>query len=57
MYVLLGSLLDLMKMNFKDGFKEDVIATIMKFTLQGLDYIHNQGLIHRDVKVVIMYFI
>jgi serine/threonine protein kinase len=40
-----------MKFCFRDGFKEEIIATILKNTLQALEYIHNQGLIHRDVKV------
>ncbi|KAH6576855.1 hypothetical protein BASA62_001195 [Batrachochytrium salamandrivorans] len=45
-----GSCLDIMKTSFKEGFDEVSIATILKQTLQGLDYLHKNGLIHRDVK-------
>ncbi|KAL5037491.1 hypothetical protein RTP6_004920 [Batrachochytrium dendrobatidis] len=45
-----GSCLDIMKTSFKEGFDEVSIATILKQALQGLDYLHKNGLIHRDVK-------
>ena len=45
-----GSCLDIMKSAFPDGFEEAAIATILKQALQGLDYLHKNGLIHRDVK-------
>ncbi|PKA49414.1 Mitogen-activated protein kinase kinase kinase ANP1 [Apostasia shenzhenica] len=45
-----GSCLHIMKSAFPDGFEEMVIATILKEVLKGLEYLHRQGHIHRDVK-------
>lgn len=46
-----GSCLHLMKIAYQDGFEEPAIGSILKETLKALDYLHQQGHIHRDVKV------
>jgi serine/threonine protein kinase len=46
-----GSLLSLMKKNTVTGFKDEhIVATILKNVLQGLEYLHHDLKIHRDVK-------
>ncbi|KAK2941055.1 putative serine/threonine protein kinase [Blattamonas nauphoetae] len=45
-----GSCHDMMKSVFHTGFDEASIATILHGTLNALNYIHNEGHIHRDVK-------
>ncbi|KAJ1658288.1 hypothetical protein IWQ61_002457 [Dispira simplex] len=45
-----GSCLDIIKSGFRKGLDEFSIVLILKQTLQGLDYIHRTGHIHRDVK-------
>jgi len=40
-----------MKYSHRDGLEETVIATVMRDVLCALKYIHQQGGIHRDVKV------
>lgn len=46
-----GSLNDVVKQKAKDGIKDEaLIATILKQTLDGLEYFHTQGQIHRDIK-------
>ncbi|KAF9182705.1 hypothetical protein BGZ51_004491 [Haplosporangium sp. Z 767] len=49
-YLSAGSCLDIMKTAYPDGLDEVSIATILKQALQGLDYLHKNGHIHRDVK-------
>ncbi|KAJ8553147.1 hypothetical protein K7X08_020540 [Anisodus acutangulus] len=45
-----GSCLHLMKIAYPDGFEEAVIGSILKETLKALEYLHQRGHIHRDVK-------
>ncbi|XP_047341343.1 serine/threonine-protein kinase BLUS1-like [Impatiens glandulifera] len=45
-----GSCLHLMKIAYPDGFEESSICCILKETLKALEYLHQQGHIHRDVK-------
>ena len=46
-----GSCLHIMKAAYPDGFEEPITASFLKETLKGLEYLHHQGYIHRDVKV------
>ncbi|CAN8272097.1 unnamed protein product [Cochlearia groenlandica] len=45
-----GSCLHILKAAYPDGFEEVIIATILREALKGLDYLHQHGHIHRDVK-------
>ena len=45
-----GSCLDLLKLQFPNGVDEISCATIMRQVLQGSLYLHNNELIHRDIK-------
>ncbi|TBU47335.1 kinase-like protein [Dichomitus squalens] len=45
-----GSVADVMRYQWPGGLEEDVIRCILKQALQGLNYLHINGLIHRDVK-------
>lgn len=45
-----GSCLHLMKTAYPDGFEEPAICSILKETLKALEYLHQHGHIHRDVK-------
>lgn len=42
-----GSALDLMKAGV---FEEQYIAIILREILRGLDYLHSEGKLHRDIK-------
>ncbi|KAJ3134881.1 hypothetical protein HK101_004293 [Irineochytrium annulatum] len=45
-----GSCLDIMKTAYPSGLDESSISTILRQALQGLEYLHKNGRIHRDVK-------
>ncbi|KAG2499215.1 hypothetical protein HYH03_002795 [Edaphochlamys debaryana] len=45
-----GSVLHIMKYGYPEGLDEVIIATIGREVLKGLDYVHKNGSIHRDVK-------
>ncbi|KAG8379593.1 hypothetical protein BUALT_Bualt07G0105000 [Buddleja alternifolia] len=49
-YMAGGSCLHILKAAHPDGFEEVVIATILREVLKGLEYLHQHGHIHRDVK-------
>ncbi|GAA5907332.1 uncharacterized protein JCM6883_001172 [Sporobolomyces salmoneus] len=49
-YMTHGSLLDISRYAFPDGFEESVIATVLQQTLNGLVYLHLNGWLHRDIK-------
>ncbi|KAL2454511.1 Protein kinase superfamily protein [Abeliophyllum distichum] len=49
-YMAGGSCLHMLKAFHPDGFEEVVIATVLREVLKGLDYLHQHGHIHRDVK-------
>ncbi|KAJ7770846.1 kinase-like domain-containing protein, partial [Mycena maculata] len=45
-----GSAADVMRYGWPGGMKEDVVRCILQQALQGLNYLHVNGFIHRDVK-------
>ena len=49
--IILGSVADIMKFRYPKGLDdEDLIATILKQVLLGIEYFHKNGQIHRDIK-------
>lgn len=45
-----GSVADLINLRFQEGFSESVIATVLIQAIAGLNYLHSNGWIHRDIK-------
>ncbi|KAF9452561.1 kinase-like protein [Macrolepiota fuliginosa MF-IS2] len=45
-----GSAADVMRYGWPGGMEEDVVRCILRQTLQGLNYLHINDFIHRDVK-------
>ncbi|KAH9945628.1 kinase-like protein [Amylocystis lapponica] len=45
-----GSAQDVMRYGWPGGMEEEVVRCILKQALEGLNYLHINGLIHRDVK-------
>nr|XP_022900509.1 STE20-related kinase adapter protein alpha [Onthophagus taurus] len=45
-----GSCRDLLNNHFADGLPENAIALILRDVLDGVDYIHKKGLIHRAIR-------
>ena len=46
-----GSVADVLKINMPKGIKDEVlIATILQQVIEGLNYFHQSGQIHRDIK-------
>lgn len=51
-YMSAGSCLRVLQSpRYKEGFEEPVIATLLREVLKALEYLHNDGHIHRDIKV------
>lgn len=49
-YLAAGSCLEILKYRYTDGLEEGFIASILKQALLGLEYLHKNGHIHRDIK-------
>ena len=51
-YMDCGSCFHIMKYVHPNGFEQSIIATLLYGVLKALVYLHSEGLIHRDVKVI-----
>ncbi|KAJ9059493.1 hypothetical protein DSO57_1001566 [Entomophthora muscae] len=49
-YLAAGSCLEILKYSHSEGIEEIYIASILKQALLGLEYLHKNGHIHRDIK-------
>eukprot|EP01026_Neomeris_dumetosa_P029463 TRINITY_DN2389_c1_g1_i1.p1 TRINITY_DN2389_c1_g1~~TRINITY_DN2389_c1_g1_i1.p1 ORF type:complete len:683 (+),score=135.85 TRINITY_DN2389_c1_g1_i1:218-2266(+) len=45
-----GSMLNIIKYKYPEGLPEPLIAVVLREVLKGLDYLHRNNTIHRDVK-------
>ena len=56
-YMYVGSCADIMHsaQPFRNGFKETVIALVLKDVINGLDYLHSLGFVHRYCTSIYMY--
>ena len=57
--VYVGSCADIMHsaQPFRNGFKETVIALVLKDVINGLDYLHSLGFVHRYTSIIIHVYI
>ena len=47
--IMKGTLKEILKTHFAEGFNEVAVATILKDVLKGLQYIHGNNMIHKYV--------
>lgn len=52
-----GSISDIARYSYPDGFEETVIATVLIQAVKGLAYLHQNHWLHRDVSLTCIQFI